>query len=131
MKTVTCCLVALLLGCGAKDDAKDDDSKKDEGKQSERKSLREDLAKAQIKKIETAAVQYKMKHGAFPASLQELAEPLEGDDAYLDKKDLIDPWGSPFAFDPFALNKFGKPHIYSEGDPGKKKPISNLQEPTK
>lgn len=85
-----------------------------------------DTARAKIKKIETAAGQYKMKNGGFPANVRVLTEISEGQEAYLDDEDAVDPWGNEFIIDSANINKTGKPRIYSEGEPGKNKPVSNF-----
>jgi len=78
---------------------------------------KEKIAKVAIKNIETATNQYKLNpnHGAYPDNLSVLAMPEDGKPAYLEEKDLLDPWGRPFQYDPNQTNRTGRPLIYSQG----------------
>jgi general secretion pathway protein G len=88
---------------------------------------KEKIAKMGIKNIETAVTAYKLSHGNYPESLQELTQPTEGKAAYLEDKSLFDPWNHPYVYDPGTTNpKTGVPLIYSQGaNPGASPQIRN------
>jgi general secretion pathway protein G len=91
-------------------------------------SSKEKAAQLQIRNIETAVVNYKMDHGSFPDSLQVLTVPQDGKAAYLEQKDLMDPWGRQFQYDQSKPSPKGYPLISSQGaNPGSSKPIANHQ----
>jgi general secretion pathway protein G len=74
----------------------------------------ESAAKLKITNIEMAASSYKLKHGTFPPSLQDLCAVEQGATAaYLEEKDILDPWGNLFQYDPSHLSPTGKPHIFT------------------
>jgi general secretion pathway protein G len=68
-------------------------------------------AKMQIHTIENAVVGYRTSHGEFPQNLQALCQAQGGSPAYLEEKDIVDPWGNMFVYDPQAKSPSGKPHI--------------------
>jgi hypothetical protein len=72
-------------------------------------------AQAQVKNLELAVLKYKLDHGAFPQSLEALTEVIDGKPAYVEKKDLNDPWDRPYQYDPMQLDSTGKPLIFSHG----------------
>jgi len=74
----------------------------------------EDAARLKITKLETAVNAYKLKRYNFPASLDSLAMPEDGKPAYLEEKDLFDPWGQKFEYDPNNLGTTGKPYIFTK-----------------
>jgi len=81
---------------------------------------KERIAKMGAKNLETAVTAWKMNNnGNFPDNLQELTVPSGGKAAYLEQKDLVDPWNRPYIYDPNQLSPTGKPLIYSQGaNPG-------------
>jgi general secretion pathway protein G len=89
-------------------------------------SSKEKAAQLQIRNIETAVTKYNLDHGQFPESLQILATPQEGHHAYLEAKDLYDPWNRPYVYDPSKTSPTGKPLIMSQGaNPGSSQTIQN------
>jgi general secretion pathway protein G len=79
---------------------------------------KENAARLGIAKIEQAAISYKTKHGEFPQSLQELTK-VEGSGAYLEDKDLLDPWNQPYIYNPSELHpQSRRPHISAQGPDG-------------
>src|SRR5262245_34302261 len=84
-----------------------------------------DVAKVKMKKIESAAAQYKMKHGDYPDNIEALAAGGDGAEAYLEAEDIIDPWGQEYVLDKNQRSPTGKPKITSAGEPGRNAPISN------
>jgi general secretion pathway protein G len=87
---------------------------------------KESAAKVQINNIEKAVETYKLTHGVYPESLQQMCEP-EGDrPAQLDLKEIVDPWQRPYVLDANTLNpRTQKPLIYSLGKPGGSHMIRN------
>ena len=62
---------------------------------------KESAARLGIAKIETAVGAYKVKHGNFPSSLQELTQATEqGQTASLEVTDLVDPWNQQYQYQP-------------------------------
>jgi len=87
---------------------------------------KEGAAKLQIKNIETAVTSYQVKNSHWPDSLIVLTQPSDGTAAYLEVKELTDPWGRPYEYHPEQLSATGKPLIMSHGsNPGQSKPIRN------
>jgi len=88
---------------------------------------KEKIAKMGIKNLETAVTAYKLTHGNYPESLQELTMPTDGKAAYLEEKSLFDPWNHPYVYDPSQLNpRTAMPLIMSQGaNPGASQPIRN------
>ncbi len=81
----------------------------------------ESAAKLQITSIETAVTSYRLnpKHGVFPQTLQELTTQSDANTkAYLEQKDILDPWKQPFQYDPGTLSPTGKPHIFTTAPNG-------------
>jgi general secretion pathway protein G len=80
---------------------------------------REQTAKAQISNIDKAVTGYKLAEGEYPESLQLLIVPSEGKAAYLESKDLLDPWGHPYLYEAANLNpNTFKPKISSDHNTG-------------
>jgi len=81
---------------------------------------KEKVAYMGIRSLEDAASAYKISNGDYPESLVILTEPLDGKPAVLEEKNLIDPWGRAYIYEPQTRNpKTGKPRIYSQGvNPG-------------
>jgi general secretion pathway protein G len=88
---------------------------------------KESAAKVQINNIEKAVETYKLTHGDYPQSLQQMCEPEEaGKAAQLDTREIIDPWQRPYVLDPNTLNpRTQRPLIYSQGKPGGNHMIRN------
>ena len=100
----------------------------------ERRRQKEKIALVGVKNLETAVTAYKLNNrGNFPANLTVLTQKQGGKAAYLEPRDLKDPWGRPYVYDPATLSPTGKPLIYSQGadpkDPRSR--ISNFVPPKK
>jgi len=88
---------------------------------------REDAARIGIAKIEFAVNAYKIKHGQFPQSLQELTGASEvGHSASLEVTDLNDPWGQQYQYQPQVTSPTGKPKIMTTS-PSSGKVIQNWE----
>ncbi len=85
---------------------------------------KESTAKVQIATIEKAVGVYKTTHGDYPANLEVLCAREGNKDAYLEEKDITDPWGNRFVYDPANRSSTGKPHISVMQSPSGN-PISN------
>ncbi len=84
-----------------------------------------DVAKMKMKKIESAITAYKLRYGGNPPSdLSELTSTVDGNQAYLENEDILDPWGHPFILTQ-ERTATGRPKIQSNGEPGANKPVSN------
>lgn len=69
-------------------------------------------ALVQIAAIDKAIAAYKIKHGAFPSSLNELTQ---GKTAFLKEKELWGPWELPYCYDASGLvNRGKKPDVWTE-----------------
>ncbi|HZT80373.1 MAG TPA: type II secretion system protein GspG [Gemmataceae bacterium] len=84
---------------------------------------KEKAAKLQIKTIENAVEAYYTDTGDYPQSLQALLQPDENGRTYLEQKDLTDPWGKPYQYNPQNLSNSGKPIISTTNRNGQ--PIAN------
>jgi hypothetical protein len=84
-------------------------------------------ARLGIAKIQTAVVAYHTKHGEYPPNLKVFTE-IEGSaSAYLLDKDLIDPWGKPYRYEPTNCHPVtGRPKISTTTPKGVE--ISNWDE---
>jgi Type II secretion system (T2SS), protein G len=77
---------------------------------------RDDVARTQTYSLTQAAQLHRLSSGEFPASLQELTQPLNGHAPILDSNALKDPWGRPYKYDKLGPRNGGKvPDIWSEG----------------
>lgn len=66
----------------------------------------------QIEPIDKAIAAYRAKHRSLPMSLQAMTE---GKDALLKQKDLEDPWGQVYRYNPLGpLNDGKKPDVWTE-----------------
>ncbi len=74
-------------------------------------SAREKTAKLQITHLEEAAMQYNVDNQGMPESLQVLTVAEGGKHAMIEAKDLNDPWGKPYSYEPNNLSPTGKPRI--------------------
>jgi len=83
----------------------------------------EKAARLKIANIESAVTSYKLDHGSFPTSLQELTVAEGGKHALLEADTILDPWQKPFQYDPGQLSQSGKPKIWTTTEGGT--PISN------
>jgi hypothetical protein len=88
---------------------------------------KETEAKVGIWSLEDAVVAYYLDYQKYPETLKELTETLpDGRPAKLDEKAIIDPWGKPYQLEPKNLDpKTKKPRIWSSGEPGAGRPITN------
>ena len=88
-------------------------------------SAKESKAKLDITHIGQAVEAYKLEAGDYPSGLAELLQPYENKPAYLEQKDIVDPWGQQYVYEPQNLNPTTfKPKIYSAHPTGGQ-PISN------
>ena len=86
---------------------------------------RESKAKLDITHIGQAVEAYKVDDGNYPDSLQVLTQPTGDKPAALEAKDLVDPWGQQYVYEPANVNPATfKPKIYSSHTTGGQ-PISN------
>jgi general secretion pathway protein G len=90
-------------------------------------TAKEGAAKAGVVNLEKAVMAYSLDHqGNFPDSLAVLAQPSEGKKAYVEMKDLLDPWNREYTYDHSQQSPTGKPLIMSQGaNPGQSKVIRN------
>jgi general secretion pathway protein G len=84
---------------------------------------RENTAKLQITHLQEAVMEYNTSNGSFPASLEELTAASEGKPAALEQKDLLDPWGKQYSYEPNNVSPTGKPRIATQSPGGT--PIAN------
>lgn len=82
-------------------------------------SARENTAKLQITHLQEAVMSYNLDNGSFPDSLQVLTQSEEGRHARIEAKDLNDPWGKPYTFEPGNLSPTGTPRISTTSPGGK------------
>jgi general secretion pathway protein G len=68
-------------------------------------------AKARANTISTAVEAFNLQMGNYPTTLQELTQPSSGMKAFLEPKDIIDPWGKPYQYDPAVQSATGKVKI--------------------
>jgi hypothetical protein len=82
-----------------------------------------------VKRLEQAAVAYKLATMEYPQTLKILTESQNGKVAYVEADKLIDPWGRPYVYERQTVSpKTGAPLIYSRGaNPGKSPPIRNWE----
>lgn len=82
---------------------------------------RENAARAQVKTLETAVKAYQIKHGEPPASLVILTQvEADGSAPALESAEaLLDPWNSPYQYDPNGSRNNGiKPDIWAVSPKG-------------
>ena len=85
---------------------------------------RESKAKLDITHVGEAVEQYNYDAGDYPPDLVTLTQPMEGRHAYLEAKDIVDPWGKQYQYEPQNRNQnTGKPRI-STTTPGGQ-PVAN------
>jgi general secretion pathway protein G len=68
-------------------------------------------AKMDCVHISEAVEGYYATTGQYPTNLQELTQAGNGQKAYLDPKEIIDPAGQPYHYDPSLQSPTGKPKI--------------------
>lgn len=74
------------------------------------------VAKERINRIDKAIQAYKQKNGKLPATLDELTST---NPAYLIERDLLDPWGRIYQFDPSGPRNRGNiPDVWTETPDG-------------
>jgi type II secretory pathway pseudopilin PulG len=80
-------------------------------------SKKEDRVRLDFKGLGVAISTYAVKNGRYPESLQALTQRQpSGDDALIEEKSLIDPWGRPYHYDPDQRHeKTDRPLIWSDG----------------
>jgi general secretion pathway protein G len=88
---------------------------------------KEKAAKVGVQTLEQAVSAYYLDYQQYPNELADLTVTLpDGKAAKLPQTALTDPWGQPYQYEPTNLNQNTKtPHIYSNGEPGSGRPISN------
>jgi general secretion pathway protein G len=76
-------------------------------------------AQAGIQNIVKAIKAYELHYGAPPAQLNDLLQPNtdQGIPAYLEQKDLIDPWSQPYYYEreKYLQHPTGRPFVASGG----------------
>jgi type II secretory pathway pseudopilin PulG len=95
--------------------------------QSVLESSKESRALLDVKSIEKAAEVYNLRFGQYPGTVEVLCQRMpDNSTALLDQTVLVDPWGNHYVIEPGNLhNLTGKPHVYSQGPPGKGKLLGN------
>jgi general secretion pathway protein G len=87
-------------------------------------NARESKAKLDITHIGEAVEIYNSESGDYPENLQILTQPSDGKHAYLEVKDIVDPWGQQYQYEPQNRNPAtGRPRISSTHQGGT--PIAN------
>jgi general secretion pathway protein G len=82
-------------------------------------SAREGRAKIDIGHISQAVEAYKLENGDYPESLDVLTQPSENKPAYLEAKDIVDPWNQRYVYEPGNVNPATlKPRISSSHPTG-------------
>ncbi len=84
---------------------------------------RENTAKLQITHLEEAVQAYNIDNGTLPESLQALTQAEGGGHARIEAKDILDPWGKQYQYEPNNMSPTGKPRISTTSPSGV--PISN------
>jgi hypothetical protein len=85
---------------------------------------KESVARLGIAKIDEVVVAYKKTHGDYPPSLEVLTVPENGETPALEDKDLNDPWGNSFRYDPSDRHPTtGRPKIFTTSPKGRE--VSN------
>jgi hypothetical protein len=88
-------------------------------------TAREKTAQVTIKHLTQLVDTYKTDTGDYPDSLQVLTLPEGGKPPYCETKDLIDPWGQPYVYEPQNRSPAtGTPRISSTHQTGGQ-PIAN------
>jgi general secretion pathway protein G len=86
---------------------------------------RDSKAKLDITHIGEAVEQYNYDMGDYPENLQILTQPMEGKHAYLEARDIVDPWNQQYQYEPQNRNpNTGRPRISSTHQTGGQ-PIAN------
>ncbi len=88
-----------------------------------------DQAKRGVVTLQRAVNNYALNEKRWPATLQEVCEPSPVRQfKYALTRDLLDPWGRPFEYEPDTRHpNTNMPLIYSHGPPGMNKPIRNWE----
>jgi hypothetical protein len=70
---------------------------------------------------------YYLDYQKYPETLKELTEMMpDGRPAKMPETYLLDPWGQPYQYEPKNLDpKDNRPRIWSSGEPGERRPITN------
>jgi len=63
------------------------------------KKGRQSIAVSEMRTIGDAIDLFQIDHGRLPQDLNELKNPPEGEDPYLKRGDLLDPWGNPYEYE--------------------------------
>jgi hypothetical protein len=73
--------------------------------------LKVNIAKTEIKTIDTVLQSYFLRFGEFPKNLKALAK---GEKPFLDAESLTDPWKKPYQYDPAGpKNRGNKPDVWT------------------
>jgi hypothetical protein len=74
-------------------------------------------AKMDLSHLSSAVDAWKAETGSYPDTLQELTQSRDGKVPYLSEKDLLDPWGRPYGYDPNQRHPAsGQPKIFCVRD---------------
>jgi general secretion pathway protein G len=73
------------------------------------------MAWVNAKTLTQATEQYKLNLGDYPTSLTELVQPPNGGAAYVEAKDLVDPWAHEYQYAYPGQHSAGKPDVWSAG----------------
>jgi Type II secretion system (T2SS), protein G len=79
-------------------------------------------ARSDLKRLGIAAEIYRARHNIYPWSIEVLTN-LQDEPPLLEPEDVLDPWGRHYMIWTPASPEYGRPVFYSEGPPGKGKPI--------
>jgi general secretion pathway protein G len=83
------------------------------------------MAWTNAKTLERVCDLYRIKHGDYPPSLHELANPTDGSKPDIELNALNDPWGHEYQYNPTGQHsRTGKPDIWAT-DPAKQDQIGN------
>jgi general secretion pathway protein G len=95
--------------------------------QSVLENSKESRALMDVKNIEKAVEVFNLRYGNYPPTIEMLCDrQQDGSTALLDERVIIDPWGQHYIFEPGNVHaRTGKPHVYSNGPPGKGKILGN------
>jgi uncharacterized protein (TIGR03067 family) len=89
-----------------------------------------ELTRTNLRNLTKAVQAYQIKYGALPAKLEDLLMPPDGSPSLIEpSKDVLkDQWDHAYNYDPKGPKNNGKqPDIWSEGPPGKKRPVGNWE----
>jgi hypothetical protein len=110
----------------ARDKSLDDKGPLDDQDKMEREKKYVERTIQDVGRLEKAVGVFAKLYQTLPTTLQQLVESQNGDEPILEKRAIVDPWDQPYHYDPEMRHPdTGAPLIWSDGPPGKEKPISN------